>query len=240
MERQPDNPEGGKSERYRPKYAELQPLPYPRSVSFEFGYLSPIPPEGDSWDEWVIERGIAAALRDGRGIDNRTARAIASQMHEGQSSALYSLASTGAVDEPRIYRELARGSRDLSEDGQSWVRWLFGYCALRIRTAPVEGWNELAIARDRADLELVRRNEIVAELDDLFGQQPDEQIGSVDELGWFGLARHHVRPGGLVLNQNEQGFRGVWITDSAGQLEARWAAIEEDYDRFYRRRDKET
>jgi len=31
----------------------------------------------------------------------------------------------------------------------------------------------------------------------------------------------------------------MWITDSDGQLAARWAAIEEDYDRFYQRRDKE-
>ena len=240
MEKQPEFPEGGKSERYRPKYAELEPLPYPKSVSFEFGYLSPVPPEGDSWDEWVIERGIAAALREGRSIDHRTARSIASQLHEGQSSAVYSLASTGAVDEPRIYHELTHGSRDLPEDARNWARWLFGYCAMRTRTGPLEDWNEWAIAIDRDELELVRRNEVVAELDDVFGHQPEAQIGSVDELGWFGRTRHHVRPGGLVLNQDEQGFRGVWITDSPEQLEARWAAIEEDYDRFCQRRDKET
>ena len=133
MERQPDK-EGGEQESYRPNYAELQPLPYPEIVSFEFGYLSPIPPEGDSWEEWTIERGIDAALREGRSIDNRTARSIASQLHEGQSSALYSLASTGAIDEPRIYQELLRGNRDLPGDARGWARWLLAtaHCAFAL------------------------------------------------------------------------------------------------------------
>lgn len=240
MERQPNNPEREEPESYRPKYAELEMLPYPPGVKFEFGFLSQAPPEGDSWEEWVIERGIDAALRDGRSIDDRTARCIASQLHVDEVSALYRLAATGAIDEPAIYHELTTGARTLPAQIRQWARWLYGYCALRIRTGPRDGWNESAIRADRADLQIVRQNEVVPELDDLFGHQPDEQIGSIDELGWFGLVRRQVRPGGLVLNQDKQGFREVWITDSAGQLQARWAAIEEDYDRFYQQRDKET
>jgi len=38
--------------------------------------------------------------------DDGTARRIAAQLHSGQASALYSLASTGAIDEDRLYREI--------------------------------------------------------------------------------------------------------------------------------------
>ena len=34
------------------------------------------------------------------------------------------------------------------------------------------------------------------ELDDLFAETPDEQLGSVDELGWYGLVKHQGQAGG--------------------------------------------
>ena len=210
---------------------ELRALPVPRGVSFAFGYLGPTPPVGETWDEWVIERGIAAALREGRSIDDRTARYIAAQLHDGQTSALCTLASTGAIDESQLDLELRRSRAQLREQAQRWARWLGGYCALRPGTGPLAGWNERIAAADRADAETVRRNEAVAALDALFGEQPDEQIGSVDELGWFGLVRHDGHPGGLVLSQDEQGFRHIWETDSEAELEQRWAAIGGQYGR---------
>lgn len=71
----------------------------------------------------------------------------------------------------------------------------------------------------------------------MFGEQADEETGSVDELGWFGLVRHEGRPGGLVLSQDEQGFHYVWETDSSAELDERWTTVNEEYSRFYDERD---
>ncbi len=231
MEQRLSRSEGGE-QRYRALYGELEPLPAPASTSFDFGYLSPIPPEGESWDEWVIERGIAAALREGRSIDNRTASYIAAQLHGGQASALYSLASTGAIDESLVYHELRGAGRQLPEQAQRWVRWLNGYCSLRPGTGPVADWSRRIAEQDQAEVEVVRRNQAITELDSLFGEQPAEVIGDVDELGWFGLVRHEGQPGGLVLSQDQQGFRHVWETDSDDELRERWTIIEAEYNDF--------
>jgi hypothetical protein len=228
MERKPQHPEGGEQQR---KELEVQhgqgdePYPASRSTSFEYGYLSPIPPEGDSWDEWVIERGIEAALREGRSIDDRTAHYIAAQLHEGQTSALYSLASTGHIS-PDIDAELARGFDQQTDQARRWIRWLGGYCALRPDRGSVPGWTDMEALRT------AQREQERDWLDSLFGEQPAEEVGSVDELGWFGLVRHEGRPGGIVLHQDEQGFRHVWETDSQRELEDRWAGIGGEYEGF--------
>lgn len=217
---------------------ELETLPVPRGTSFEYGYLSPIPPEGDSWDVWVIERGIAAALREHRDIDDRTARYIASQLHEGQASALYSFASNGNIEEPCVHDELTQDFDQQPETIKRWINWLGTYCLEREDKGPVEGWAERAAAQDRADAETLRRNETIGGLDALFGEQSEEEVGSVDELGWFGLVRHDGRPGGLVLSKDEQGFRYVWETDSSAELDERWMAVNEEYSRFYDEREE--
>jgi len=244
MERRPQNSEGGELPEQDPG---AQPGRYeqsagaPRGASFEYGYLSPIPPEGDSWDEWVIERGIETALRDGRSIDDRTAHYIAGQLHEGQASALYSLASAGHIA-PGIDDELAHGYDQQTDQARRWIRWLGGYCALRPDRGSVPGWAERAAEQDRADMEALRAAQREQEqdwLDSLFGEQPDEQVGSVDELGWFGLVRHEGRPGGMVLRQDEQGFRRVWETDSQQELDNRWAGIGGEYEGFYQEVEKQ-
>src|SRR5215470_19542701 len=61
----------------------------------------------ETGDQRVIREGIERALRDGTEIDDRTARCIAAQLHGGQSSALYSLASTGIIPE-EVHAELTR------------------------------------------------------------------------------------------------------------------------------------
>jgi hypothetical protein len=48
-------------------------------------------------DDQLIHLHITEALREARPIDHATARAIASQLHGGQASPLYALASSGAV-----------------------------------------------------------------------------------------------------------------------------------------------
>lgn len=69
-------------------------------------------------------------------------------------------------------------------------------------------------------------------LDTLFGEVPDEAIGSVEDIGWFGLLKHEDRPGGVVLSQNGYGFRYVWETESDEDLRDRWAGLQREYDAF--------
>jgi hypothetical protein len=204
----------------------------PHRLSLEYGYLSPIPPEDDSWDEWVIERGIKAATTEDRPIDDRTAHYIAAQLHEGQASALYSLASTGSIS-PDVHDEPARGSDRQTEQVQRWINWLDTYCADRADKGPVDDWNQHVRDQDRSDMEAIRRDQIIAGLDALFGEQPQEQVGDASEFDWFGLMRHDGRPGGLILTQDEQGFRHVWETDSDQELQARWQSVNGEYERFY-------
>jgi antirestriction protein len=94
-------------------------------------------------------------------------------------------------------------------------------------------WSPSEIARD--NYEEPRLPD--AEVDALFGEGPDEEVGSVDELGWYGLVKHEGRPGGLVLIQDDQGFRHVREVPDDAALEAQWAAIQAEYVTFYEQRD---
>ncbi len=231
------NPEGGEEPTQELEVQVSQPEQTGSTspnVSFEYGYLSPRPPEGDSWDEWVIEEGIKAALREGRSVNDRTAHYIAAQLHEGQDTDLYSLSSTGHVG-PEIDAELAQGYHLQTDQVRKWIRWLGGYCAFRQDLGSVPSWTEQIAAQDRTDMEAVRTAEREAHpdwLDSLFGEQPTEEVGSVDELGWYGLVRHEGRPGGLVLRQDEQGFRHVYETDSQAELDDLWASVNQLYEEF--------
>jgi hypothetical protein len=241
MPPRPQNPEGGEepTEELQVATAQAEQLQMPRDVTFEYGYLSPRPPQddpSDSWDEWVIEEGIKAALREGRSIDDRTAHYIAAQLHEGQDTDLYSLSSTGHVG-PSIDAELAQGYHLQTDQARKWIRWLSGYCAFRQDLGSMPNWTESAAAQDRADSVAIREAERERDpdwLDSLFGEQASEEVGSVDELGWYGLVRHDGRPGGYVLRQDEQGFRHVWETDSQAELDELWANVGQLYEEFHR------
>jgi antirestriction protein len=95
----------------------------------------------ESYDDRLIRTGIEEALRDGTDIDDRTAARIASQLYDGQGSALYSLASTGNIA-PDIHDELTRDYHDLPEQAQAWTNWLGEYCLHRPEKGPVSGWRE--------------------------------------------------------------------------------------------------
>jgi len=242
-----------------------------------------VAPRQETGDERVIREGIERALRDGTEIDNRTARYIASQLHDGQASALYSLTSTGAIAE-EVHAELTRDFDQQDDQVKNWINWLGTYCLNREWKGPITGWVEQAEAQDRADLmqritagsvttlgqvatilaadsigsdehgedqedastyaswanaatwspnqdrqadELARNR-----LDELFGEIPDEELGSVEDIGWFGLLRHGDRPGGIVLSQNSYGFRGAWEMGSDEELVARWEELQREWDAF--------
>lgn len=134
--------------------------PEQQVVGHDESEVAPAPPATDeSWDERVIREGIEAAVTEGRPIDDRTARYIASQLHGGQSSALYVLASSGAVL-PEVFTELDHDRVEQEADVRRWIACLTLYCASRVDVGPVRGWAEQAEADDR--VELMRRISAVA------------------------------------------------------------------------------
>ena len=124
-------------------------------------HLHLVPPyeAHESHDERVIREGIEAALAENREIDDRTARYIASQLHEGQGSALYSLASTGAISE-EVHDELTRNFDQQSEQAKWWINWLGTYCLNRENKGPVPDWAASAAAIDRDEDEARARQDL--------------------------------------------------------------------------------
>jgi hypothetical protein len=105
-------------------------------------YHDPVP----GWHELEIavsdnERiyyGITEALHHDRPIDHSTARAIAAQLHGGQASALYALASSGVMVEG-LALELDTVRRDASVQLEPWLDALDEYLAWRDEHHPIEG-----------------------------------------------------------------------------------------------------
>lgn len=76
-------------------------------------------PESDASRIWT---GITEALEAERPITEDTARLIASQLHGGQASALYSFTSAGYIDRARIEAELEETHRE-QPDNHEMLRW---------------------------------------------------------------------------------------------------------------------
>ena len=55
----------------------------------------------------------------------------------------------------------------------------------------------------------------------LYEETPDEQSGSVDELGWFGLFREEK----AILTQDSQGFVDAEQFDSDEKLQEVWELL---------------
>jgi antirestriction protein len=274
-------PQGGEP---HPTYLPLPPTPPEQS-----------PPQNqESPDEQVIRQGIEQALREATEINDRTARSIASQLHEGQPSALYSLASTGAIAET-LSDELTRDFDQQPDQVQNWITWLESYCRNREDKGPVPDWAEPAAAIDRAEEEAQAPQDLMHHIsaastttlgrlatvttvghttedttdshtDDnqqpaepdtfswtdaaswsptslndeltrdqfeaLFTETPDQELGTIEDIGWFGLLKHEDRPGGLVLSQNAYGFRYVWQTSSDERLAQQWEQLQREHDAF--------
>jgi hypothetical protein len=72
------------------------------------------------------------AEANNREIDDGTARRIASQLDSGIASALYSLASTGSIDEDRVYREMGDAFEYQRDPrARDWLNWLGTHCIRR-------------------------------------------------------------------------------------------------------------
>ncbi|NDZ93320.1 hypothetical protein G3I13_01915 [Streptomyces sp. SID6673] len=98
-------------------------------------------------DEELVERSLARAEAAEQPIDDATARVIASMIHAGQASAMYTLASSGAIYprhlemEFRVEAEFAE--RNDAQEIARWVTRLREYVEARDDHAPVEGWSNL-------------------------------------------------------------------------------------------------
>ena len=65
--------------------------------------------------------GIEAARTEDREVDDAVARAIAAQLHGGQSTALYTFVSTGSLEHDRLESELRELYRDPNKDVTNFV-----------------------------------------------------------------------------------------------------------------------
>lgn len=138
MEREPHQPEGGDHQNEHEDNHDTEPI---------YEQLS---------DEQRIQRGIADALTEERVIDDATARRIAAQLHGGQASKLYSLASSGALPEG-LERELGESVQDLPPERDTWVDALLAYTEARGEDREArEGWAAVTAADPQAAIEAAR------------------------------------------------------------------------------------
>lgn len=94
-------------------------------------------------DDQLIHYHLTEALREDRAIDHATARCIASQLHGGQASALYALASSGAVVDG-LDAELDSCRRDDTPvEIEPWLDALDEYLGSREDPSPIEDWHQL-------------------------------------------------------------------------------------------------
>lgn len=101
-------------------------------------------------DDLLIDRGLDEAERYDRVIDDATARRASAQLHEGQASALYSLASCGAIDYEALDAEISRGREapEVDERMKRLYRHLGSYAFHHAGRGPVEGWHQLTAEYD--------------------------------------------------------------------------------------------
>ena len=98
-------------------------------------------------DDELTEMSIDRARAEGREIDDATARMIAAQLHAGQDTALYSFASTGAIDRVELASELLQSYKTINFQEvphvEAWVGWLGTYAIMREDEGPIDGWHTL-------------------------------------------------------------------------------------------------
>lgn len=96
-------------------------------------------------DDYLIDCGIEEADQDERLLDDATVRRAAAQLHGGQFSAMYSLASCGAVDHERLEGELRRDAELFKDDErmQRICQHLGSYIEVNAGRGPVSDWHTL-------------------------------------------------------------------------------------------------
>lgn len=98
----------------------------------------------------AIVGGMYQAEVEQRNIDDETARRIASQLHGGQASAMYSLASCGAIDYESIRGELVAGYGQADPLTRRMWDHVGTYALEHDGRGPQEGWHELTADETRS------------------------------------------------------------------------------------------
>lgn len=176
-------------------------------------------PEDDRWcdvasNEPLIYLGITDALREGRAIDHATARLIAAHLYIEGLPALRAFASSGTVDRS-LADEVERLRGETPVAVEPWLDALDEYFVFRSDPRPVARWHDLWPTP-------------------LLAQPPVEQIGDVDEMGWFALFRYEDRPGGFICVHDVLGLHTYVATHSNDELSERWLHIRDEYAYYYR------
>lgn len=73
------------------------------------------------------------------------------------------------------------------------------------------------------------------EAERLYGETPDEELGSVQDFGWYGLYLAEM----TILWEDSQGFVTSYAYFSTNNLLADWEELEGDAARFYGDEDAE-
>jgi antirestriction protein len=136
-------------------------------------------PDPVSLEMRVIHEGLMKAEREGVSIDDRTARLIAGQLHGGQTTAFYSLASCGAVDRDGIEREILATYEEASAVDKRWYDHIDRYSIDHEGRGPVEGWHLLTGDREMqaALISLEALGAIAIEGDEFGKQHPRIWVG---------------------------------------------------------------
>ncbi|MBT8161445.1 MULTISPECIES: hypothetical protein [Arthrobacter] len=102
-------------------------------------------------DDDLIDQAIQRARERESVIDDAAARVIAAQLHGGQASALYSLASSGAIDREGLEVELRLDAREFKHDPRvlGQLEALSAYIDNRgVDVEPRAGWHELWVKEE--------------------------------------------------------------------------------------------
>lgn len=113
------------------------------------------------FDEEHIDNAVLEARKRRSIIDDAAARVIASQLHSGQGSAIYALASSGAIVEG-LLEEIDFATKDARLDpvARYWAEDLEKYVTVRVqeyKLEHVEGWHKLWLGAEKHDEALVAR-----------------------------------------------------------------------------------
>jgi hypothetical protein len=94
-------------------------------------------------DQDIIRHGVAMAEAENREIDDLTAKVIASQWHSGQTSALYALASSGAIVHNDVWGEVHDSYNTASAEDRKALDFLGTYLLLAGVRGPLSSWDDL-------------------------------------------------------------------------------------------------
>lgn len=180
---------------------------------------------GDTSTAERIRTGIDTATSEGREIDDRTARSIATQFmrSEDPDSALGSFIACGAIwnDHDELHQELYADWQEQTPEQQGWVEALRSYCAQRDSELPIRHWCE----EERASRSGIQPEIWVGSLTDynaglLHGmwidadQEPDELQ---EQIGWILRTSPTARSEGTVAEEwaifDHDGFCGYQVSE---------------------------